>query len=385
MNPIIIIGSGHAGLTLARELRARDKRQSITIVSQEPIEAYYKPNLSKALTLNKSAKDLVMKNRATLEQDLSAELLENTSVAEINCDQKRIQCIAKVNDSNEVKAFELAYDKLVIATGATPISLPIKDAKEFTLTINNLQDYKVFREQIKQAKRIVIIGAGFVGSELASDLSNNGYQVDVVDRSSWPLQQVMPQIMGSQVEQAITEQGATWHFETTVEEITKNKQGTLAVYLANGKIIETDRVISAVGLKPNIDLAQTAGLKTSNGIVIDSYSQTSADDVFAIGDCVEYNGKPLPFIAPATLAAKTLAKTLSGDKTLLKIPPQPVAVKINKCPTLICPANGETGDWKVSGENQDIEAEYVNERNETLGFALSGKKTSLKADYLSRL
>ncbi len=384
MKPIVIIGAGHAGLTLAREIRSQDKTVPVTIISQDPVQAYYKPNLSKALSMNKSPADLVLKSIDALRRDLDVQIIESTRVLKVDPEKNTVRCLPIEVDGENQTPFELEYQNLVLATGASPIELPIKGAAGNVASVNTLQDYVRFRGMIENKKRILIIGAGFVGCEFASDLSGQGYQVDVVDRSSWPLQAVLPEPMGAQIKQTLSNNHVNWHFQTTVEEIQRDEQGTLIVQLSNKAIIQADVILSAVGLQPNTQFASVAGLNTRKGIVIDEHCQTSAHCIYALGDCVEYDGQPLPFIAPATLAAKALAKTLTGNKTRLVLPPQPVAIKIANCPTLICPPSSRQGSWQVKGSGQDLEAQYVSAENEFFGFALLGKKTSLKGAFLSR-
>ncbi len=383
MKSIVIIGAGHAGLTLAREIRSQDKTVPVTIISQDPVQAYYKPSLSKALSMNKSPTDLILKSVHILKRDLDANVFENTSVLSIDSEKKTIHCLAKEVDGVKPAPFYLEYQSLVLATGASPIELPINGAAGNVVSVNTLQDYVHFRGMIEDKKRVLIIGAGFVGCEFASDLSGQGYQVNVVDRSSWPLQAVLPEKMGEEIKQALSQNGVNWNFQTTVEKITKDGN-RLRVQLSNASVIQADVIISAIGLQPNTQIASAAGLNTRKGIVIDEHCQTSADCIYALGDCVEYDGQPLPFIAPATLAAKALAKTLTGNRTRLQLPPQPVAIKIANCPTLICPPNSREGSWQVKGNGQDLEAQYVSTNNEVYGFALLGKKTSLKGEFLSR-
>jgi len=364
----------------------------VTIISQDAVQAYSKPSLSKALSMNKSPKELILKSLHILKRDLDAKIFEHTQVLKINDENKTVQCMAKGSCDENPLSFELEYQSLILATGANPIKLPIKGAAGSVVSVNTLQDYGRFRELIENKKRVLIIGAGFVGCEFASDLSGQGYGVSVVDRSSWPLQAVLPEPMGEQIKQTLADNQVNWHFQSTVEEIQRDDQGPLNVQLSNKTIIQADVVLSAVGLQPNTQLAMAAGLNTRKGIVIDEHCQTSVDCIYALGDCVEYNGQPLPFIAPATLAAKALAKTLTGNKTRLSLPPQPVAIKIANCPTLICPPSSQQGArqgarqgaWQVKGKGQDLEAQYVTAENDFCGFALLGKKTSLKGEFLSR-
>jgi rubredoxin-NAD+ reductase len=154
------------------------------------------------------------------------------------------------------------------------------------------------------------------------------------------------------------------------------------VKLSSETLLEVDMIISAIGLKANTDLAKQLGAKTSLGIQVDAFSQTSIKNVYALGDCAEYQEKLLPFIAPITLAAKGLAKTLTGETSKLTLPANAVPVKISACPTVICPSSDSRGIWEVQGSGSDLEAHFLNEFGELTGFALTGSATSRKAELL---
>jgi len=382
---IVILGAGHAGLTLAREIRANSKTTPITIISREAIRGYYKPSLSKALSVNKTPDQLVMKSAETIAQDLNAKLLSNVTVIEIDTECNEVRGL--FNSDEESSVLTIPYDSLVLATGASPIRLPIeRDSTTELLLINNLEDYEIFRDRIQGKKKVLIIGAGFVGCELASDLISSGYDVDIVDLCEWPLQRSMPEVMGTEIKKAMTEQGVKWHLGTTLASVKTDKQNNKIAYLSDGTIIQTDAIISAVGLVPNTHLASSAGLTVRRGIEVDELSQTSQPDIYALGDCVEYQGVTLPFIAPATQAAKALAKTLTGEETALELPALPVAVKISACPTVVCPPLNKKGIWQVQGAGMNLEAHFINEEGAMSGFSLTGqciaKKNQLVAECL---
>lgn len=374
--PVVIVGAGHAGLTLAREIRATCKRTPLIIIDHDLIRAYYKPNLSKALSLNKTPDQLVLKSAETLAAELDATLLSETTVTHIDSEHNLISY--RVNDSNPCDV-NLCYGSLVLATGANPIQLPlIHNFGVDILSINDLSDYEAFRQRIESKKRVLIIGAGFVGCELASDLIANGYEADVVDICEWPLQRSMPEAMGSEIRKALQEQGVTWHLGTTLETVTEKDDQVKSVRLSNGTTIDTDVVVSAIGLTPNTRLARSAGIEVGRGIVINAESQTSHKNIYALGDCVEYQHNLLPFIAPATHAAKALAKTLTGIKTPLSFPALPVAVKMSACPTVICQPLDKKGVWEVQGTGKDLEARFINENGVMSGFALTGQCVAKK-------
>ncbi len=379
---IVIIGAGHAGLTLAREIRANCKATEITIISREAIRSYYKPSLSKALSMNKAPGQLVMKQAETIAEELNVKLLGQMTVIDIDAERKEIKGL--FNDSEESSVMTVQYQSLVLATGASPVKLPIeRELCTPLLSINNLEDYEAFRASIEQKKKILIIGAGFVGCELASDLISSDYEVDIVDLLEWPLQRTMPEVMGTEIKNAMMDQGVEWHLGATLISVATTEQGVKTGCLSDGTTVQIDEIVSAVGLVPNVGLAREAGVTVQRGIEVDEYSKTNQPDIYALGDCVEYQGVTLPFIAPATHAAKALAKTLTGTKTALVLPALPVTVKINACPTVLCPSLHKKGIWQLQGSGLDLEARFINEAGELSGFALTGQCLSKKNQLAS--
>lgn len=384
MSHIVIIGCGHAGLTLAREIRLRDAECKITLLSKERICAYYKPNLSKALNSGKTVDQLVIKTDATLSEELKADCISQVEVIDINSEKQECsyQSVETIDSKNKV-IIKLHFDKLVLAMGASPIKLPSSIVKTDKVRhINNLDDYRLFRQELEGKKTIAIIGAGYIGCELASDLSSQGIKVSVIDRGAWPLSRAVPEALGSVIQHAMrSQQDVSWHLGKTLEHI-EEVNNKFTINVSSNESIETDMVISAIGLQANTGLAKKLGAKTGLGIQVDSFSQTSVKNIYALGDCAEFQEKLLPFIAPITLAAKALAKTLTGEATELTLPANAVPVKILGCPTVICPSSNSRGIWEVQGSGSDLEAHFLNEHGELTGFALTGAAISRKMELL---
>lgn len=381
MSHIVIIGSGHAGLTLAREIRSKDTHCQVTLLSKESVCAYYKPNLSKALSSGKTPDQLIMKTAEKLSAELNIHIISQAEVTNIKAAEQSLSY--QVDETNTVHT--LHYDKLVLATGASPVLLPNTIASpKHVLNINNLRDYQYFRTKLEGKQSIAIIGAGYIGCELASDLSSQGITVHLIDRGTWPLSRAVPQAIGSVIQQEMTKKNAIkWHLGKTLERIEKNDQ-QVTVNLTSGEKLDVDLVLSAIGLQANIHLATLAGADTAIGIKVNSFSQTSIHNIFALGDCAEYHGKLLPFIAPITQAAKALASTLTTEAKPLIFSANAVPVKISACPTVICPSSENSGIWEVQGSGQDLEAHFLNEFGELTGFALTGKAVSKKMALLKR-
>ncbi|MCG8611414.1 MAG: FAD-dependent oxidoreductase [Pseudomonadales bacterium] len=373
MKPIVIIGSGHAGLTLAREIRVLDGASPVVLISREDICAYYKPNLSKALTMRKSPEDLVMKSETQLQEQLQITLMSRYTVVAVNAGDQ----IVSVQDDQGMQQ-DLSYRALVMATGANPVRVPIQTTGPVPIhTLNNLDDFRAYHRDLQGKKRVLVIGAGFVGAEVASDLISQGIQVDVVDKGLWPLQRVLPETLGSAIQNAMAKTGVTWHMGRVVESIEAG-ESEYRVKLSDGSIILTEMILSAVGLRANTQLANSAGINVGQGYIVDRFSQTSVKGIYALGDCAQYEGSILPFIAPATLAAKALAKTLTGSPAALNFPALPVPVKLSACPTVICPSLVGNGVWEVQGAGTDLEAHLLDEHGQIIGFALTGTSVARK-------
>jgi len=376
MQPIIIIGSGLAGYGVAKEFRKLDKTTPLVIITADGGESYSKPMLSNALASKKTPATLAMAQVTQMETQLPATIRMRTRVAALALERHEIS----IGDKT------LAYSKLVLALGAEQIRLPIAgNAADVLLTVNDLDDYARFRTAIEGAKSVAIIGAGLIGSEFANDLSANGHKVNVIDIADRPLGRLLPPEGGALLKDKLAALGVRWHFGTSVQAIDRDGAG-FKLTLANGETLNADVVLSAVGLKPRLELARAAGLAVNRGIVVNRQLQTSAADVYALGDCVEIDGLVLPFIMPIMHAARALGPTLAGTPTEVKYPAMPVLVKTPACPTIVSPpAPGAAGEWKIEQAADSVKSLFVDASGKLLGFALNGAATAERAKLLPQL
>ena len=162
---------------------------------------------------------------------------------------------------------------------------------------------------------IVTGGAGLIGSEFANDLAVGGNHAEVVDIATQPLGRLLPPQGSDMVRDKLQALGVVWHFGTGTKSVDRNGS-ELKVTLENGTVINADIVLSAVGLKPRVALAQAAGLKVNRGIVVNRQLQTSAPDIYTLGDCMEIEGLVMPFVMPIMHAARALGATPGGSLDL---------------------------------------------------------------------
>ena len=371
MDPIIIIGSGLAGYTLAKEIRKKDKETPVTIISRDDGRFYSKPMLSNGLSKQKSADDLATQTPEQMAESVAIDVLPNSQVTTISTAERQLTVTGAGGEQT------LKYASLVLAVGASQITLPIGgDAADQIISVNDLGDYAVFRDRLESAERVVLLGPGLIGCEFANDLSNVGKSVTVVGPDKWPLERLMPQMAGEALKAVLSGQGVEWVLGQVVSEVNQGSDG-LVLTLDNGDTLDADLVLSAAGLIPNTDLAAQTGLEVKRGIVVDQFMKTSADDVYALGDCTEICGLVMPYVMPIMLASKALAKTLGGEPTKANFPAMPVAVKTPSHPIVVSPpADFGAGNWESEaaegGAEQGVKSRFVSTEGSLLGFTLTG-------------
>lgn len=361
--PVVIVGTGLSGYSLVREIRKQDKDIPIVMVTADDGFSYSKPMLSTGFTKEKGADELAQATADAMESQLGVTVRTHTTVTGIDTEAHEL----KLGDET------LAYSKLVLAWGADVIRLPIEgDGQEHVYSINDLMDYRAFRKALQGRKRVAIMGAGLIGCEFANDLRNGGYEVDVIAPSDTVMPSLLPVKAAEAVRDALADLGVRFHLEAAVSHIAAEGEG-VRLSLDNGETLDADIVISAVGLRPRTGLAEAAGIATGHGIQVNRALETSARDVYALGDCAEVDGQVLLYVLPLMACARALAKTLVSERTEVKYGTMPVLVKTPCCPTSVCPppANAE-GEWEVEREGNSVRALFRSPQGEVLGFAVTG-------------
>ena len=373
---IVIIGSGLAGYTVIREIRKLDKAVPITLVTREPGYFYSKPMLSTALASKKEAAQLISTPADGMATQLEMTVLGECDVISINPSAQTIQ----------TSKGEVPYGKLVMALGADQIRLPLQgSAANEVITVNDLEDYARFRNAITGKKKIAILGAGLIGCEFANDLVLGGYEVDVIDLSPQALGRLLPEAAALELQEKLSAAGVHWHLSTTVQAIDRHGDA-LQVTLANGNTISCDVFLSAVGLKPRIELAKESGINAGIGIQVNRELETNIKNIFAIGDCAEVDSLVLPYVMPIMQAARALAPTLIGQTTALTYPAMPVMVKTPSLATIVSPpAKDAEGKWTTTPIEGGMESRFESADGKLLGFVLMGTATAQRGALTKEL
>lgn len=373
MAAVIIIGTGIAGYTLAREFRKLDSETPLILITSDDGRSYPKPMLSNALAKGKTADQIAMFDASKMATTLAAEIIIETEVDSIDSQSQTIT----LDNGNVIE-----YRQLVLAVGASPIKLKIDgDVANEVLSINDLTNYAAFRAKLSDASSVAIIGPGLIACEFANDLASAGISVSIIGPNKLPMDNLLPSPIAEQLKIKLEEIGIDWQLEVNTISINEGEKSQAVITLSNGRTVDADIIISAVGLRANIALAKIANLETNRGIVTDKTLQTSQENIYALGDCAEVSGYNLLFIAPIMAGAKALAKTLVGDPTEVKYPAMPVVIKTPIYPLVVASAAASVeGGWhfETASSGFGLKGLFIDPSGNLQGFALSGDCISEK-------
>lgn len=360
MEPIVIIGGGLAGYAVARAVRRRHREVPLLLITEDDGEFYSKPLLSTCFATSRRIDSLVEQPPAVFAEQLSLQLLSRTPVSRIDPDRHLIW----------TRDGALSYRSLVLAVGAVPLHLPLADGQDRLMySVNDISGYRMFRQGLSKAKTVAIVGAGLVGCEFANDLARGGFAVTVIDVAPYPLVQLLPAPLGKAYGRQLEAKGISFELEQSLAAVRRNGSG-LELRLSSDKSIQVDIALSAIGIKPRTALVQAAGIATGRGILVNRSLQTSARDVYALGDCTEYGRQWMPFVGPILRGAEALAETVLGNESAVDFSMMPISVKTPDCPVIgLPPPVGVTGQWCCERTAGGMRALYWDSKEVVRGFA----------------
>ncbi|MCA1440354.1 FAD-dependent oxidoreductase [Ensifer sp. IC4062] len=299
MDGIVIIGAGECGTRAAFALREAAYSGSVTLVGAEPHLPYERPPLSKPVDGAVQMKPICA---AEALEAAGIDYLPGLSASKLYADAGTVT----LSDGRV-----LSYEKLLLATGARPRRIACVGA-ELALDFRTHADAKMVFSRAEVGKRVAIIGGGLIGMELAAALRGKGIAVSIVEAAPKPLGRAVPERFAATLHAKHLDEGVHFHLGQGVAEITDN-----AVVLADGSEVPADVVVAAIGVLPDIALAEAAGLATGNGVLTDGFLRTSAPDVFAAGDCAavaQPGGGHVRFESwrNARTQAETAARNMAG-------------------------------------------------------------------------
>ncbi|MTH47295.1 NADH:flavorubredoxin reductase NorW [Intestinirhabdus alba] len=357
---IVIIGSGFAARQLVKNIRKQDANLPLTLIAADSMDEYNKPDLSHVISQAQRADDLTRQSAGEFAEQFNLRLFPQTWITAIDAEAH----VVKSQDK------QWQYDKLVLATGAAAFVPPVP-GRELMLTLNSQQEYRACETQLHNARRVLIVGGGLIGSELAMDFCRAGKAVTLIDNAASILSSLMPPEVSSRLQHRLLDMGVDLLMKSQLQGLEKTESGIRAT-LDRQRSVEVDAVIAATGLRSETALARRAGLTINRGVCVDSYLQSSNPDIYAIGDCAEINGQVLPFLQPIQLSAMYLAKNLLGGNAPLKLPAMLVKIKTPELPLHLA---GETQrrdlNWQIAAEKEGMVAKGMDAEGQLRAFVVS--------------
>lgn len=272
---IIIIGGGAAGLAAADMLRREGYSGPLTMISADNAPPSDRPNLSKDFLAGTAPEEWIPLRPPEWYSERNIDLVLNSRATSLDTKQKKIT-------TEDGKTYE--YGALLLATGADPVKLPLEGATPSQiLYLRSFADSKAIVAKATSAKQVVVVGASFIGLEVAASLRARGMVVHVVAPDQVPMERILGSRVGAFVRSLHESHGVVFHLGETVRHVDGDK-----VTLTGGQTIEADFIVLGVGVRPSISLAEQAGLKMDRGIAVDEYLETSALGVFAAGDAARW-------------------------------------------------------------------------------------------------
>ncbi|WP_426712880.1 NADH:flavorubredoxin reductase NorW [Cronobacter muytjensii] len=371
---LIVIGSGFAARQLVRHLRQQDSTRSVRVIAADSGDDYNKPDLSHVFTNGQRADDLTRQSAGEWAEQSHILLHPFTQATAIDTAARTVTTTAGT----------FPWRQLVLATGAQAIVPPV-EGSELMFTLNSQQEYRRCEAALRDAKRVLLLGGGLIGTELAMDLNRAGKQVTLVDTGTSLLSSVLVPEISARLQTVLAQNGVTLRLCTGLSSLARHHDSLVAT-LTDGHQQSVDAVVCAIGLRPDLTLAKSAGLVSRRGIVVDDRLATSHPDIYALGDCAEIRGRLLPFLQPAQLCAMTLARNLCGAAQNLTLPAMLVKVKTPLMPLHLAgdTANREL-DWEMRITADGVVARGLDGQGTLRAFVVSEERMKQAFGLLKEL
>ena len=314
---VVIVGGGQAGLSVAATLRSEGFGDLITLVGNEAVAPYQRPPLSKGFL-----------DETVAETDLA--LRAASFYSENHIDVRLGQAVAHLRPAEKLIALDdgstVEYSELVVATGATPRRLPASVGGELAgvLVLRDISDARKLRSELRPGRSMVIVCGGYIGLEVAATAAKAGLTVTVLEAAPRILQRVACQETSNAMRDIHREHGVTIIEGVAMDRLT-GEQKVESVVLSDERVLPADVVVVAIGVVPNVHLAEQAGLDIENGVAVDSSMRTTDPSIWAVGDCASINFRGrrvrIESVGNATDSAEVAARSILGQPA--RYEPQP--------------------------------------------------------------
>ena len=305
-NKLVMIGNGMAGLRTIEEILDRDpQRFEITIIGKEAYPNYNRIMLSNILQNKMTVEETIM-NSYDWYAEHDIKLVNNDPVTILDREKKTV-----LTESGQ--SFE--YDQCIIATGSKAFVLPIPGSDlPSVIGWRTIDDTKRMMEIAQTKHKAIVIGGGLLGLECARGLLDQGMEVTVVHLAEWLMEMQLDRKAGQMLKNDLEQQGMRFELQANTQEILGHED-VESVRLADGRVLEADLVVMAVGIRPYTEVAKAAGLDVNRGIIVNEFMQTNDPNIFAVGECAECEGKVYGLVAPLYEQGIVLADYLTNKET----------------------------------------------------------------------
>lgn len=279
MSGIVIVGAGQAGASLAEKLRAGGYEGTVTLIGEEPVPPYERPPLSKAYLLGEQEKERLFLRPEAIYAEKDITLRLGTRVTGLDPDARTVSLGEET----------LAYDQVALVTGSVPISLPSAIGGDLggVHTVRTLADIDAMKPRFREGASVLVVGGGYIGLEAAAVAAKLGQKVTLVEMAERILGRVAAPETAAVIRAEHLAHGVDIREGVGLERLTGDGEVS-GVVLTDGSKLEVDFVICGIGIRPNTEIAEAAGITCDNGVAVDEYGRTSAADVWAAGDCTSF-------------------------------------------------------------------------------------------------
>lgn len=304
MQRLVVVGNGMAGVACVEQILKHSPKFEVTVFGDETHTNYNRILLSSVLAGEKTADEIVLNDLEWYEKN-KIQLRLGVRIVDVDPERKTVS-----GDDGSITPF----DKLLIATGSSPLIPPMEGTKKKGVYVfRSLDDARALLDQAGPGKKAVVIGGGLLGLEAARGLQVQGSEVTVVHLMDTLMERQLDWTGGSYLKAKMECLGVRVLLERNTVAILGDDKAE-GVTFKDGSSIEADFVVIAAGIRPNVELGRKAGLQVNRGVVVNDFMETSNPDIFAVGECVEHNGICYGLVAPLLEQAKVLAATITGNQ-----------------------------------------------------------------------
>ncbi|OTH00718.1 MULTISPECIES: nitrite reductase small subunit NirD [Acinetobacter] len=365
---LVLVGNGLAGMRCLEDLldMAPD-RYEVTVIGEEPWGNYNRIMLSPVLSGDKSIEDIMLHSHAWY-SDKGIHFIAGDAAVKIDRPRKQVYT---------EKGLVVDYDRLILATGSKPFIPPIKGSDlKGVLSFRDIYDVNSMLEYCKNKKNAVVIGGGLLGLEAAYGLKQRGMNVTVLHLMDRIMDRQLDARASALLKQSIEAKGIPVLTEANTEELIGQDGHVSQLRLKDGTVLDADFVVFAVGIRPNMTLAQSAGLRCNRGVMVNDTMQTFDPSIYAVGECIEHRNQTFGLVEPLWGQAFICASHLAEHGSLtFKAPTVPTQLKVSGCDVFSAGNFEPADDYEdiiLNDEKRHIYKRIIIQKDKVIGAVLFG-------------